>query len=309
MSNYKIGTNDIITDIDNIIKSGTSATASNYVDFPEGVSSTVSSSIEVQTTGGKFLEGSPGQDVLETNKYTATYTDYTTSVSSATKPPWANHANVICIGGGGGGGGGGDHNSNDGPLFTPDYQNPGGGGGGGGGAAYSVSTSAIELANNTIAITVGTHGNGGAVNQDSIGSPGKQGNVSTVTIGNTTVSAAGGGGGGGGCGGYPNGDRNGPYGNMGLGGISSNTTSYNGNNGGGNSGFKCGDSGGGRANAGRAAGNLSNNIGTEYPSISGNYGKGGGGGQGGNGPATSKQPGAGGQQGFIRVYWLYDEPS
>ena len=184
MSNYKIGTNDTITDIDNIIKSGTSAKASpSYVGFPEGEKSAVSSNIEVQTTGGKFLEGSPGQDVLETNKYTANYDDYPSSVSSVTKPTWANHANVICIGGGGGGGGGGAHNSNDGPItykpgpcttvwpgipvcsppypVWPVYQNPGGGGGGGGGGAYSVSTDAIEVANNTIQITVGNRWLGG----------------------------------------------------------------------------------------------------------------------------------------------------
>ena len=72
MSNYKIGTNGVIIDIDTIIKSGTDATAPSYVGFPTGAWSTLNSNIEVQTTRGKFNQDYTDWDVLEINRYTKT---------------------------------------------------------------------------------------------------------------------------------------------------------------------------------------------------------------------------------------------
>jgi hypothetical protein len=323
MDSYKLirDNDNTVTDVDNIIVSGTSAIAPEYTNFPTGIKVSIGDPVfSTQTTGRRLLiQGSPPSDVLEKYGYLAVNNEYGNPGTHVITPPtWAKYVNVICIGAGGGGGGGGMYTQNAAPFPQPDYKNPGGGGGGGGAGAFSANNNPIEIGENVITITIGFGGSGGN-NPAGNGGMGGNGGGTTFTLGNTLeISAPGGTGGMGGCQGYTSGDRDGSVGFFGLGGVSniSNNDNINGQNGSGGDqsawpNWSCGANNGPARVSASQPGGQAPTV-TNYPAPSGVYVDRGQGGASGAGSSYQSnppgQPGLAGQPGYVRIFWLYDEP-
>jgi len=205
-----------------------------------------------------------------------------------TKPSWANHCSIICVGAGGGGAGGTQGFQHQSGQSKNSQDGAGGGGGGGGGISYLIGTNIQGV--NTLTLTVGTGGSKG--NMDTVGG---DGNASKVQWQSIEISANGGGGG---YLGSSNGGGGGPGGSGGSGGgTSTGTTS--------------GISGSTGGNAGQQTivdgGSVNNSAYPTYiPSLT-TYGSGGyGGGCGSSNGTYPNTSGGNGSSGIIRVYWLTD---
>jgi hypothetical protein len=217
-----------------------------------------------------------------------------TGSNQVTKPSWANHCSIICVGGGAGGAGGSQGFQRQSGQNKNSQDGAGSGGGGGGGISYLINTNIQGV--NSLTVTVGSGGQAGSMDQT-----GNSGQISKVQWQSSEINANGGGIG---TIGTANGGLGGSGGVGGTGGgtgAGSNFTSVTGTS---------GQSGGNTGQTSRVQGGTVNNnkYPTYIPSLS-QYGSGGSGGGCGNsnGPNPSgNTPGLSGTGGIIRVYWLTD---
>jgi hypothetical protein len=219
-----------------------------------------------------------------TNMCIPPFADYvgTTQVS---KPSWATHCSIICVGGGGGGAGGTQGFQKSSNQDKNSQMGAGGGGGGGGGISYLINTSLQGT--NSLTLTVG--GGGTAGNMDQVGGAGQ---VSKVQWSSYQVSANGGQGG-------SLGSSNGGGGGAGGAGGTYGQSTYTGYTIG-----QTGSTGGYTTQTSRVPGGSVTNSIQYIPSLT-VYGRGGdGGGSGNDDGSNPTTPGLAGTQGIIRIYWL-----
>jgi hypothetical protein len=235
--------------VSQICSNNGNATVSGYTGMP-GTSYTSYSGLRPLTFG--YKSGTQAVDLC--NQYTAPNTGAITTSQTINIRSYAKACRVISVGGAGGGGGHG------GKAYSVAYDGDdaegwGGSGGAGGYGSYTYNNYISLSGYNTISVTVGDGGLGGAAGEDKAvestynlgnfnytnvkangtpGESGKAGGDSYIILNGTTdwlSVATGGNGGGGGKGGEANATGSSANANNGAGGLAGNSTSSTSNDG------------------------------------------------------------------------------